>query len=58
MTQEIKLINIENYRQDAIEAVSAWELPQADLATAIMDQAYLMIGANIDDIRNYPSDDC
>ena len=28
------------------------------IATAIMDQAYLMIGANIDDIRNYPSDDC
>ena len=47
-------MNIENYILDAVEAVSAWELPEADLATAIMNQAYLMMGANIDDIREHP----
>ena len=51
-------MNIENYILDAVEAVSAWELPEAELATAIMDQAALMMGINIDDIRERPSDDC
>ena len=58
MTQEINRMNIENYILDAVEAVSAWELPEADLATGVMDQAYLMMGVSIDDIREHPSDDC
>ena len=51
-------MNIENYILDAVEAVSGWELPEADLATAVMDQAYLMMGVSIDDIRDHTSDDC
>lgn len=51
-------MNIENYILDAVEAVCAWELNEADLATAVMDQAYLMMGVSIDDIREPPSDDC
>ena len=51
-------MNIENYILDAVEAVSAWELPESDLPTAIMNQAYLMMGVSIDDIRERPSDDC
>ena len=58
MTQEINRMNIENYILDAVEAVCAWELNEADLATAVMDQAYLMMGVSIDDIREPPSDDC
>jgi hypothetical protein len=43
-------MNIENYILDAIELVSAWDLPDEDLADAANDQAMLMAGVNPDDI--------
>ena len=43
-------MNIENYILDAIEMVSAWDLPEEDLADAVNDQAMLMAGVNPDDI--------
>ena len=43
-------MNIENYILDAIELVSAWDLPDEDLADAANDQAMLMSGVNPDDI--------
>ena len=56
MTQEKYRMNIENYILEAIEMVSAWEVPAEELADAINDQARLMAGVSIDDIRERPSD--
>ena len=49
MTQE-KNMNYENQILDALMIVSAWDLPDKDLADAINDQAMLMAGVNPDDI--------
>ena len=49
-------MNIENYIFDALEIVSTWELPEEELADAVMDQAALMMGASIYDIRECHSD--
>jgi hypothetical protein len=49
-------MNIENYILDAIELVSAWDLPDEDLADAVNDQAMLMGGVNPDDIPERLSD--
>jgi hypothetical protein len=43
-------MNIENIILDALEIVSAWGLPDEDLADAVNDQAMLMAGVNPDDI--------
>ena len=43
-------MNIENYILDAIELVSAWDLPDEDLADAVNDQAMLMAGVNPDEL--------
>ena len=51
-------MNIENYILEAIEMVSAWGLPDEDLADAVNDQARLMAGVNPDDLWEHPSDDC
>jgi hypothetical protein len=42
---------MQNYILDALEMVSAWDLPEEDLADAVNDQARLMAGINPDDIR-------
>lgn len=42
-------MNIENIIQDAIEIVSAWDLPDQDFADAVNDQARLMAGINPDE---------
>jgi hypothetical protein len=42
---------LEDYIQDALEMVSAWDLPDSVLADAITDQARLMAGTNPDDIQ-------
>ena len=42
-------MNIENYILDALEMVSAWDLPDEDFAQAVNDQAHLMRGLNPDD---------
>ena len=42
-------MNIENYILDALEIVSAWELPDSDIAQALNDQARLMSGVSSDE---------
>ena len=39
-------MNIESYILDALEIVSAWDLPEQELAEATNDQARLMAGNN------------
>jgi len=43
-------MNYENQILDALMIVSAWDLPEEELADAIIDQAMLMAGVNPDDI--------
>ena len=40
---------IETYLNEAIETVSAWDLPDVDFADAINAQTKLMSGVNSDD---------
>ena len=42
-------MNFENQILDALMVVSAWDLPEEDLADAINDQARLMAGDNHDE---------
>jgi hypothetical protein len=42
----------ENLILDALMIVSAWEIPDEDLANAVNDQAMLMAGVNPDDIAD------
>ena len=49
-------MNQQNQILDALEIVSAWDLPEEELADAVNDQAALMMGVNIDDILERPSD--
>ena len=44
----------ENYIPDALEIVSAWEIPTEDFASVVNDQARLMAGA---DVEHYPDMD-
>jgi len=49
-------MNIENHILDAIEIVSAWDVPDEDFADAVNDQAMLMAGVNPDEIPEYRPD--
>ena len=49
-------MNYENLILDALMIVSAWEIPDEDLADAVNDQAMLMAGVNPDDIPEHTSD--
>ena len=49
-------MTFENQILDALEIVSAWDLPEEDFADAVNDQAMLMAGVNPDDIREHPAD--
>ena len=40
----------EQYVLDALEMVSAWGIPEEDLANKIVDQARLMAGINPDEL--------
>ena len=42
--------NFQIYFLDAIDTVSAWELPEEDFATAVNNQAHLLAGDYSDDI--------
>ena len=42
-------MNIENMILDALEIVSAWDLPEEDFAQAVNDQARLMAGTDPED---------
>ena len=48
-------MNIEDYLQDAIELVNAWEIPEEDFAQAVNDQARLMCGMNLEISSDLPS---
>ena len=43
-------MHYQDYILDALEIVSAWGLPDEDLADAINDQARLMAGASPDEL--------
>ncbi len=47
-------MNIEDYLQDAIELVNAWEIPEENFAQAVNDQALLMCGMNLDISSDLP----
>ena len=42
-------MHIEDYIPEAIEMVSAWDIPDEDFADAVNDQARLMAGVHPDD---------
>ena len=47
-------MNIENHILDALMIVSAWNVPDEELADAIIDQARLMSGINPEEILETP----
>ena len=47
---------LEDYIQDALEMVSAWDLPDEDLAQAVNDQARLMAGIDPEESWEDPQD--
>ena len=49
-------MNIENLILDALEIVSAWDLPEEDFADAVNDQARLMAGIDPEDVRETRTD--
>ena len=49
-------MNQENYIMDALEIVSAWDLPDEDFAQAVNNQARLMAGINPDELREVHSE--
>ena len=42
-------MHTEDYILDALELVSAWDIPDEDFAQTVNDQARLMAGINTDD---------
>jgi len=46
----------EDYIQDALEMVSAWEIAEEDLADVVNDQARLMAGLGIEPSFQHPLD--
>jgi hypothetical protein len=48
-------MNYEDYIQDAIELVNAWEIPEIDWATAVNDQARIMAGLNLEPSIDIPA---
>ena len=49
-------MSYENLILDALMVVSAWDIPDEDLADAVNDQAMLMAGVNPDDITEHRPD--
>jgi hypothetical protein len=41
-------MNHENYINEALEIVSAWEVPEEDFAQVVNDQARLMAGMDLE----------
>jgi len=54
MTLEYIFMN--EYILQALEMVSAWNIPDEDFAQAVNDQAMLMAGVNPDDIQQRRTD--
>ena len=44
-------MNYHDYLREALEMVLAWDLPEAELADAVNDQARLMAGVPPEEIR-------
>ena len=49
-------MHYENYITEAIELVSAWDLPDEEFGQAVSYQARLMSGINPDDLREVHPD--
>ena len=49
-------MDIEDYIQDAISLVDAWDLPEEDFAQAVNDQARLMCGLGLEPSFEIPID--
>lgn len=49
-------MSYEDYIQDALDMVSAWELAEEDLAGAVNEQARLMAGLGIEPSHQQPLD--
>ena len=49
-------MNQDNYIIEALEIVTAWDLPDEGLAAAIADQAMLLAGVNPEDIAEFQTD--
>jgi hypothetical protein len=47
-------MNYEDYLQDAIELVDAWEIPEEDFAQAVVSQARLMCGMHLETSSDLP----
>jgi hypothetical protein len=47
-------MNYEDYIQDAINLIDAWEVPEADWATAVNEQARIMAGLNLEPSTDIP----
>jgi hypothetical protein len=48
-------MDYESYINDAMDIVSAWEIPEEDFAQAVNDQALLMAGMNLEPSSDLPS---
>ena len=49
-------MNFEDYVITALEMVSAWDIPEEQLADVVSDQAMLMAGVDPEDIRETLTD--
>jgi hypothetical protein len=49
-------MQFEDYIPEALEIVSAWDIPNEDLADAVNAQARLMAGINPDELLKYYPD--
>lgn len=47
-------IHFEDFVQDAIDLVDAWDLPESDWAAAVNGQAQLMAGLNLEPSTDIP----
>ena len=47
-------MTIEDYIQDAIELVDAWEVPESDWADAVINQARRMAGMELEPNNDIP----
>ena len=47
-------MNYEDYISDALNMISAWEVPEEDFAQAVNDQARLMCGTNLEPSSDLP----
>ena len=48
---------IENYLEDAVRQIAAWEIPESDYAAAVNAQAQIMAGLHLEPSWELPLDD-